>query len=90
VILPSLVFLQHWLPDWKYTHDGIDDSLGVDGHQVDHLAGGRVLLPRRGNGQRLPVNCRGEGRLHPDTDQIHDVEVSGEDQGLEGAGKKRK
>ena len=67
------------------THNGVHYSLGVHGHEVDDLARSCVLLSGGRYGQGFPVDCWYQGCLDPNTCRVHNVEVTGQHQCLDGA-----
>lgn len=61
----------------------------IDGHQIDNLSHGGLLLRRVRHPQRLPVDSASEGGSYPHAYQIHAHEVVGEQQGLYGGAREQ-
>ena len=66
------------------SHHDVGNLLAVDGHQVDQLTGGDSGAP--GDGEGLPVEDGGQGRLGHRPDDEHVVQVADVEQRLNDGG----
>ena len=93
---PRLVLVNYHLVQHVYCHGDLQgrgpehvevgkhvgDLLSVHRHKVDNLARSRTFLGLGCDREGLAIDGRYKGRLDPKANQVHPVEVGGEEEGL--------